>query len=93
MPVFRLTPLDPSSLVWDPSSCCGVFLVRARDESTARRMAGEYRAFSPSHRTQTATPSANWSDPAIVSAEVVEGIADGDAVVLTFAGIRYRQAR
>ena len=89
MPVFRLTPVDSTASIWKSSTHCGVFLVRAGDETAARRAAGAYSGFQARREGEPLAPSAHWSDPDVVVAELVEGVADGEAGVITFTGIRY----
>ena len=89
MRVFRLTPIDPSELIWGLSSACKVFLVRAEDERAARRVVGERCSFGQAENRPTAAPLAPWCDPEFVRAESVDVPGDvvvGEAALLSFGG-------
>jgi hypothetical protein len=88
MPLFRLSPINPSDALWGLSSACGVFVVRACDEAQARRIVAEHCAFGPSFDHTSPPPVAPWRDPECVSAALVDAppdIADGEPGVVSFA--------
>jgi len=93
MPVYRLTPIEPSLPIWGATTVCGVFLVRAGDESQARRMVAEYCAFGDGTSPRTDSSTAPWRDAATVLVERVEAPVElevGDEAVLSFASMSKR---
>ena len=72
MPVWKLTPIDPSDPNWQASSHRGMAVVRAPDEATARAAAAE--AFDvPTRFPPTAGAKfPPWNSPALVKAERID---------------------
>lgn len=85
MPLWQLTPIDEADQNWQASSYRGTAIVRAKDETTARKTAekafGIKSRFPPAHGV-VAPP---WLRPNSVRADLIEDQryeAEGPAMVL-----------
>lgn len=71
MPVWRLTPINPSDQDWAVSSHCGPVVVRAPNEQSARAVAARAFDLKSDFRPGQAVRFPPWTRAALVRAEHV----------------------
>jgi hypothetical protein len=72
MPVWKLTPIDPSDPNWQASSHRGMAVVRAPNEAAARAAAAEAFDVATRFPPTGGAKFPPWNSPALVKAERID---------------------
>jgi hypothetical protein len=78
MPLWKLNPADSSNRNWAASTHVGLVIVRADDETTARRLAARAFGIATRHRVGEEIKIVPWDYRNLVTAERAEACGDYD---------------